>query len=155
MAPGDVGLIFAGEERRFALRIGELRRIEEKTGTPLPQVLAAMHPLVVGLRSGMNFSQLLANGLMGAWRLDFYREVILQGLIGGGMSPTEAGALVTHYVDPFSPLESLPIAYEVLLAWFAKMQEVPAEEPGERKPARARRARKAAPTSPDTTQPAA
>lgn len=130
-----------------------MRAIEEKTGASLPEILTALHPLVQSIRSKLTFSQILSNGLMGAWRIDYYREVILQGLIGGGESPTVATALVTNYVDPFSPLESIPVAYEVLMAWMAGLSEEPLPV-GEPKPAKSKRSR-AARGSPESTHAAA
>lgn len=150
---GEVTLAFGGEDRTFGLRIGQMRAIEEKTGASIPEILTAMHPLVQSIRSKLSFGQILSNGLMGAWRVDYYREVILQGLIGGGESPTVATALVTNYVDPYSPLESIPTAYEVLLAWVAGLNEEPLPV-GEPKPAKRKRSR-AAPSSPESTPAAA
>jgi len=131
-----------------------MRAIEEKTGASLPEILTALHPLVQSIRSKLTFAQILSNGLMGAWRIDYYREVILQGLIGGGESPTAATALVTNYVDPYSPLESIPVAYEVLMAWMAGLNEEPLPV-GEPQPAKAKRARKPAQSSPASTHAAA
>ena len=48
-------------------------------------------------------------------------ETIRLGLIGGGMSPKDAAALVTAYVHPRPLAETLPIALAIIeTAWFGE-----------------------------------
>lgn len=150
MADAVLKLPFGGEERTFSLAIGQVRAIEAKCDLGLGVILAQLHPLVQGIRAGLTFPQLLQSGLIGTWRVDHYREVILQALIPS-VGPTMATALVTTYVDPYGPLESAPLAYEILVDWFARMAEAPQQAAGEPKPARRKRTRKGASTSPEST----
>lgn len=51
-------------------------------------------------------------------------EIIRLGLIGGGISPTEAETLVEAYAKPRPIMETMPLAFDILdLAW----NGVPAE----------------------------
>jgi hypothetical protein len=50
----------------------------------------------------------------GRWRVADIRETIRWGLIGGGMSPTEATKLVRDFVESRPPVENLVTAQLVL-----------------------------------------
>lgn len=52
----------------------------------------------------------------GEWRVQDIATVIRWGLIGGGLVPTEAAALVRRYVETRPPVENLIIAQAVLSA---------------------------------------
>lgn len=85
-----------GELRRFALPLGQLEELDEKTGTG---PLAALTRL-----------------LDGSWRLPDVRDTIRLGLIGGGLPPVDAAKLVRRHVDGRPLEEAVPIAATVLLA---------------------------------------
>lgn len=151
---GEVRLQFGAEERPFRLRIGEIRAIEERCGCGIPQIITALHPLVAALRfqPPLEFPQIVARGLLGSWRVDYIREPIYRGLIGGeSVTPSEAGALVGELVDGRSPLEGAVLAYEVLAAWLAGFEEepLPAGEP--QAAPKKRRSRTAGPDGPAST----
>lgn len=149
---GEIELQFGNERRLFRLNIGQLRAIEERCGAGLPHILAALSPAVQGVLMGLSLGQMIAQGMLGSWRVDYYREVIYQGLVGGGMNPTEAGALVAVLVDGPGPIPNVVLAAQIITAWI----EGPMAEPidmGESKatpetPRPARRSRTAKPRSP-------
>jgi hypothetical protein len=95
MSGVPVTLEWAGVERRFALAIGHLRELQSHCGIG-PQALWVR---MVGPD----------------WRVDDAREVIRLGLIGGGMEPSKASALIRDYYDPWigDPVH-LPTARAIL-----------------------------------------
>lgn len=84
---GSTSFVWADGEYRFRLAIGQLRELQDKTGTG---------PFVL-------FSRFMD----GSWRVDDVRETIRLGLIGGGMKPTEALILVKRYVDERPKMENV------------------------------------------------
>jgi hypothetical protein len=62
-------------------------------------------------------------------RLSDLSEVLRLGLIGGGMKPVEAMALVRRYVDQRPLDESRDIAYAVGLAALMRLHSTEIEEP--------------------------
>jgi len=79
---------------RFALPVGQLRELQEKTG---------VGPLAL-------YNRLLS----GEWRTDDMAEVIRLGLIGGGMKPVDAMGKVRAYVEPRPLTESVDPALRIL-----------------------------------------
>lgn len=122
---------WADGEYKFDLRLKEVRNLQEKTG--LGPAMIAHH---------------LATG---EWKVDHYRETILQGLLGGGMDAPKANALVRQWVDDRPARESLLPAQAILLAWIngapeQKKAEAPKSETMTTEPA--------ASTSEQSTEPA-
>lgn len=80
----------------FRLPIGQLRELQEKTNCGPMELLNRM--------------------IRGTWRLDDVRETIRLGLVGGGMAPIDALALVARYVDPprNALAEAVPMAQAVI-----------------------------------------
>lgn len=149
---GEIELQFGNERRLFRLNIGQLRAIEERCGAGLPHILSTLYPAVQGVLSGMTLGQMIAQGMIGGWRVDYYREVIFQGLVGGGMNPTEAGALVAVFVDGPAPIPNVILAAQIITAWIEGPQEEPIDL-GESKatpetPRRRNRSKTAKPVSP-------
>ena len=130
----EITLPFGSEERRFRLGLGEWRAVQEKTGVG-PGVLAQrLAPIVDALQRKVPFSEILRTGAMGAWNVDDVREPLLQGLIGGGMNPTEAGILVRQAFDP-RPLDlhNLSVAFAVITEGYLPPEDEPAPAAGEQK----------------------
>jgi hypothetical protein len=113
---------FGDDKHSFRLAIGQLRELQEKSGVSPFAVLARMVAYIP--------------------MVDDCREVIRLGLIGGGMEPPKALALVRAYCDERPPAESLPSAIAILQAG---LMGVPDEEPG-KSPGET-----TAPTAPPTT----
>jgi Phage tail tube protein, GTA-gp10 len=109
---------FGGAEREFRLGIGELRELqggcEAGPATILARLLA-FQPQAVGMKRPLArdyelgesdpdyvadfniYSLLRSTG--NDWRVDDVRETIRLGLIGGGMTPSDASVQVARYVD--------------------------------------------------------
>lgn len=76
---GSVSFVWGDDEHEFRLGLGELRELQEKTGV-------SPFALCERLREGRPL-------------VDDMREVLRLGLIGGGLKPPEALALVRFYAD--------------------------------------------------------
>ena len=90
-----VDLIWAGGEHSFALDIGGLRAVQDATGRGPMEVYA-------GLGAG-------------TWRIDDVLSVLRHGLIGGGMAPNEAKALVSRIAEA-TPMMTLAMTAQVVIA---------------------------------------
>jgi hypothetical protein len=88
---------WADGEYTFDLKLGQVRALQEKTG---------LGPAVI-----------LARLQNGEWKVDDYRETLLQGLLGGGMAALEANKLIRLWVDDRPAHESLAPAQAILMAW--------------------------------------
>lgn len=97
MRPTAITIPWADGEYTFDLRLKEVRSLQDKTG----------------FGCGVLLSRLQSDH----WKVDDFRETILQGLIGGGMEPIPAAALVRQYVDDRPAKESLLPAAAILMAW--------------------------------------
>lgn len=93
---GETRADFAGEERAFRIRLGEIRRIEDKCKTGIGEVVRrlARCVYVVGEVGG---SEALVAGV--EIHADDVREVLFQGLRGAGMTDAEATRLLRQEVD--------------------------------------------------------
>jgi hypothetical protein len=93
---GEFRADFAGEERAFRIRLGEIRRIEDKCKTGIGEVVRRLSRCVY-LMSQMDGIQALAAGV--DIHADDVREVIFQGLRGAEVSDSEATKLVRREID--------------------------------------------------------
>jgi hypothetical protein len=91
-----ISLEFGDGEHSFALPIGQLRELQDKTGRG---------PLA-----------LLRKIQSGEWFVDDLREVIRLGLIGGGSKAPDANKLVARYFDGGGHIEHYPLAVNILAA---------------------------------------
>jgi hypothetical protein len=85
------------EEVTFDLPMGEVRHLQEKTGAGPPVILYRL--------------------LNDQWKVDDYRETILQGLLGAKMPVDQARKLVKKWVDDRPAKESLLTAQAILMAF--------------------------------------
>jgi hypothetical protein len=115
---GDTIQSLGGEERPFRFGLAEHRRLQEALGDKmgLSLIVQNLHPFVTATAAGFTLDQIILSRLLGDLRLEQIGEVIFQGLIGGGMSPPEAGKLRKTWVDERPIIETAPIAYAVGLA---------------------------------------
>ena len=133
---------FAGEERPFLIRIGELRRIQTACGAGPGEVANRLARCVKTLREFPKltvFEQALIG--MGHLYVDDVRAPIYEGLVAGGMTAPEASKLVRAEIDDrgFRGLvENAGLALGVLISGVS----MPAEDddagelkPGENPPA--------------------
>lgn len=96
MRPPHVELDWGDGRHRFALQIGRIRELQDKT---------AVGPYALYRRI-----------LSGDWRVEDLTETLRLGLIGGGLKPTDALSLTRRYVEERPLLESVEPALSVL-AW--------------------------------------
>lgn len=117
----SIELPFAGEQRLFRLRAGQWRAIQEKCDAGPPE--------------------LLRRYVDGRWRLDDLREVLLQGLEGGGATQADATKLILLNFDGRPMLQFVPIAQAVVMATLVGApdeDDQAGEGTGARRPARPR-----------------
>lgn len=93
---GDIEFDWGGEQRRFRLALGEIRKLQERTN-------AGPFELLRRLTSG-------------SWRIDDLRETVRLGLEGAEVTSSEAGRLVRDYIDGKPLLESVMVAARILEA---------------------------------------
>lgn len=91
---GAIEFDWGDGRHRFRLAIGQLRELQDKCSAGPAQILQRLQDRT--------------------WRIDEPREIIRLGLIGGGMMPTQAIALVVRYFDerPFN--ENIIPAFNIL-----------------------------------------
>jgi hypothetical protein len=107
----SITLPWIGGEHEFALRLGELRALQDKTDAG---PLELMHRIVEG-----------------RWRVDDLIETLRLGLIGAGMERGEAGQLVTRLFERH-PLTAFALPAQAVL--IAALTGPPAEEDEPGKP---------------------
>jgi len=114
-ADGSIDIVWGDGEHRFRTRLKEWREIQDKCGSGLIEIMDRL----AGRR----------------WKVDDVREPIRIGLIGGGMTPSAAHALVVSYVDQRPLAESVQTAFAILMAAIVgvpedKVGKAEAEESG-------------------------
>lgn len=93
---------FGLEERHFQLTVAGWRDLEKLTNHGLGEIAQRLAPMVQLKASGITADKLLtaiAGGYLGTARIDDVRGPLLYGLIGGGLTLTEAGILVAKVFD--------------------------------------------------------
>lgn len=139
---GESSVDFAGEERKFCIRLGEIRRIESKCGDiGIGEVLRRLARCVTAVAEHGGLAA-LASGV--EIHADDVREPIYQGLIGGGMSTGEATKLLKLEVDDRGVRGLLDNAAVSLAVLWASQETPPGEQPAGESPA--------TPESPSTSE---
>lgn len=132
-----ISLPFGGKQHPFRIGIGELRELQDIAGVGPATILARLmsgqpqasdrhRPVADNYPSGNNDPDFIADfntyallrGIGGDWRIDDIRETIRLGLIGAGMSPTDAFVAVSRYVDQTDthpPVDNIGIAAAILI----------------------------------------
>lgn len=119
-ADGSIELVWAGEERRFRIGIGEYRSLQESVNAR--RVLINAQPIGPG-----GLLDLLRT--KNAWP-DDVRDVLKAGLMGGGLTLQGANKLLVRHFDGKPLLEHVKTAFPVLLA---SLVGVPDDEPSKKK----------------------
>jgi|GEM_PF-642044 len=126
---------WAGEKRFFKLKLGEVRAIETTTG--------------------LGLQRLYKDALAGDWKVDHVREIIRQGLIGGGMAILDADALLKINFDEKPLLQHVSYANAILGAvLIGQENEKLDDEPAKKKTQRRKRVTAASPGRSSTGTPA-
>lgn len=130
---GESRVDFAGEERAFLIRLGQIRRIEEKCGKvgigEVCRRLGRANYMLDRTRDANGKLDLLA-ALAGGVEIfaEDVRAPIYEGLLAGGMSSPEVTTLVRQEIDERGLrglLDNAAVALVVLIG----SQEVPPGEP--------------------------
>ncbi len=88
------------------------------------------------------FSTIMARLENGAWGINDVRETIRLGLIGGGMKPEAAMAVIRRHVDENPLAHSVLVAYEIVKAAMFGVPDDPVgktDDPGKAEPAEAQK----------------
>ena len=93
---GATTIRWPDDERRFRLGIGELIELQDKCNAGPEQIFHACADKT--------------------WRVEWVKETIRLGLIGGGLEPMRALALVSRYVTPGGLMTCKEVAIKVLYA---------------------------------------
>lgn len=104
----SIDITWADGDFRFRLAWGQLVELQERCNSGPYVVLNRLYD--------------------GQWRMEDITNVIRLGLIGGGMSPTEALGKVRTYVEDRPPLENVLVAQAILAAG---LHGAPEEKVGE------------------------
>jgi hypothetical protein len=157
---------FGTQERNFKLLGAQWRDLEKARDAGLGVIASRLAPIVSLKQSGGELYPggifgAIAAGQLGTARLDDVREPILQGLIGGGMTSTEAGALVRKVFDEGidgqkgAMLLWCDLAFEIVINAIVGLEDEP--EAGEPEavatPLRRRRSKTEKPASENFTAP--
>jgi hypothetical protein len=126
---GEITLPWGDRDCTFRLGIREWERVQEKCDAGPAEIHGRLAPMFSATEAGLTLQQIRAHGLLGTWRIHDVREPIYQGLIGGGLKPTEAGNLVRQLVDERELIESVCLAYQIVNASIVGAQDEPPGEP--------------------------
>lgn len=133
---GDITLAWGDQDHTFRLGMVEWRRVQEKCDAGPGEIYRRLILVATALANGMSLKAAAASGMIGDWRVDDMREVILAGLIGGGMTEVQAAPLVRTRVDePLDFKTNLALAYAIVKAGLGDVEDEPlGEKVGETAP---------------------
>jgi hypothetical protein len=133
---------FGREERPFILKVRGWREVEKACNAGLGEIAGRLAPIVRLVQGGAQaypggLMAAIAAGGLGSARLDDVRETLLQGLVDGGMTTTEAGALVRLVFDEAVAAGKGPmllyadLAFDLVSSAIIGLEdEPPGEKPG-------------------------
>lgn len=142
---GEVSTDFAGEERAFRIRLGEIRKIEAKCGagdgqrTGIGEVCRrlakAAYVLANSRRSDGSLDLVLALASGTEFHADDVREVLYQGLVGADMPSAAATALIRAEIDDRGMRGLLDNAATALIVLMGSQESPPGEPQAGESPA--------------------
>lgn len=112
----SITLPLGGEDRLFRFGLGEHVRLQDKLDMGVSWIVQNLHPYASATRAGLSLGDVLAAKLLGDIRKEQTGELLLQGLIGGGMSPNDAAKVIQAWVYDRPVLEPVLTAYGVGVA---------------------------------------
>lgn len=132
---GEVLADFAGEERAFRIRLGEIRRIETRCGTGIGEVCRrlARAVYVQNAAKGGDILSALATGV--EIHADDVRTPIYEGLMGGGSTAADAAKIVRAEIDDRGMRGLLDNAAVALLVLLGSQETPPGESQAGESPA--------------------
>jgi len=118
------------DEYTFKRGIRQWQKGKGRCGAGRGEIYRRLISVAPALEQGLTLRQAAAMGMIGDWRVEDVREVIHQGLIGGGMPEVQAGVLVLRRIpDLASAKDHIALAYGIVRAGLG---DVPDEPPGEK-----------------------
>ncbi len=99
---GLVVAAFGGEVRAFRLTVPFLAKLQDETGVGPGYMTAVLEQVGVG----------------GPWKVEWVTRTLFWGLVGAGMAPNDAGALVRTHVEERGYrglVENLALVYQVIV----------------------------------------
>lgn len=103
---GEITINWGDGEYTFRLGYGELRQLQEACGVGPVRIAAALRPYDAE-----------KNPHGDSWRVEYIRETIRIGLIGGGMNPHDALSKTDKFVHPL--IQNRFIAWAIIQASIA------------------------------------
>lgn len=130
---GEITLAWGDHDHTFRLGIAEWEKVQEKCDAGPSEILSRIAPVFAATEAGLDVKQLITAGYLGTWRINDVREPLYRGLIGGGLEPTAAGRVIRELVDERPLMESVCMAYRVVLASVVGAEDEPIgdDAPGE------------------------
>lgn len=126
---GEIALAWGDRERTFRLTVADWEKVQEKCDAGPAEILARLAPVFTARAAGLSYGQIVAGGYLGSWRIHDVREPLYRGLMRGeGLDATAAGKVIRDLVDERPLIESVAIAYEVVLASIIGAPDEPAGE---------------------------
>jgi len=126
---GEITLPWGDKDHTFRLGIAEWEKVQEKCDAGPSELLNRMSPLFAATEAGLSLHDAVRAGYVGTWKIHDVREPLYRGLIGAGMEPTPAGRVIRELVDERPLIESVCIAYQVVLASVVGVVDEPLGDP--------------------------
>jgi hypothetical protein len=130
-----VTLLWGDGEHTFRLPAGAWRKIDQRCGVGPEELAARLAPTVQGLENRLGALASMSAGLVGRWRPDDVREVLLQGLLYGEpeLGPVTVARLVNEYFDERPLRENCLVAFAVVMASLEGLPDLEPKPAGEAK----------------------
>lgn len=126
---GSITLEWGPEEYTFRLGLAGWRKVQERCDAGPGEIYRRLIMVATVLQKAETLGVAAAMGAIGDWRIDDVREVILQGLVGGGLSEIQAAVLVRERVDLNVDFKvNLALAYGIVRAALGDVPDEPAGE---------------------------
>jgi hypothetical protein len=121
---------FAGELRAFRLGLAEWEKIDETCGYGPTGAAVLLKRTAIALQAvaQANIAVLAGVNHRDLARTEDVRTVILWGLVGGGMGLLEADKLVRLWVDGRPLMETIDLAYLVVMPTLLELKDDPVGE---------------------------
>lgn len=113
----SIRLEWGDEEYLFRIAIGQWRKIQERCDAGPGEIYRRLIGVATALQTGATLGEAASYGMIGDWRIDDVREVILQALVGGGLTEIQAAVLVRDRIDKNADFKAhLALAFNIVKA---------------------------------------
>ena len=126
---GEITRPWGDRDRTFRLTVPEWEKVQEKCDAGPAEILSRLAPVFQATAAGLTLDEVIAHGFVGTWRVHDVREPLYRALMRGEkLDPTAAGKVIRELVDERPLLESVCLAYEVVLASITGAKDEPLGE---------------------------